>query len=74
MKNRTSSILNTIMGSNVGVFIGHTIFKYIDYRNNPQRYIIQSAPWYTSVIIYGAVTLSIIFFVFFLKIFFLRKK
>lgn len=62
MLKKLNSILNIVMGSFVGVFIGHSIYKYYDYIKHPDLYMIQSAPWYTSIKIYGlgtAVVLSI---------------
>ena len=38
----------------VGVFIGMSIYQYIDYRQRPDLYALTSAPWYTSIRI-GAV-------------------
>ena len=38
----------------VGVFIGTSIYQYIDYRQRPGLYALTSAPWYTSIRI-GAV-------------------
>lgn len=55
-----NGILNIIMGSFSGVFIGYSIYQYFDYKRNPGLYEIQSAPWYTGIKIYGLGTLVIL--------------
>jgi heme-degrading monooxygenase HmoA len=73
MKDRFNNLLNIIMGSTLGVFIGHAIFRYVYYKKHPKMYAIQSAPWYTSIIIYGVVALSIMLIAFALKMYLLKK-
>lgn len=55
-----NQFLNIIMGSSVGVLIGHSLFRYIDYTNNPDLYAMQSAPWFTSILLHGGVTLFVV--------------
>ena len=55
-----NKVLNIIMGSFFGVFIGYSIYQYVDYKRNPGLYEIQSAPWYTGIKIYGLVTLVVL--------------
>ena len=50
---RINSILNIIIGSCIGVFIGHGIYVFWDYKTHPGLYAMQSAPWYTSILAYG---------------------
>ena len=57
---RLDTILNTIMGAVAGVFIGHGIYVVRDFKTHPELYIIQSAPWYTSILMYGAFTLVVL--------------
>ena len=47
-KNRLNRILNIIMGSVVGVFIGYGLYSVWDYKTHPGLYAMQSAPWDTS--------------------------
>jgi len=61
------------MGSFTGVFIGYSIYKYFDYVNHPDLYVVQSAPWYTSVQIQGLVTFVIIVIAIILKLL-IKKK
>lgn len=65
--------LNIIIGSFVGVFIGHSIYRYFDYKKHPGLYEIQSVPWYTSIQIYLLGTLIIIFIGIILKLL-IKKK
>lgn len=60
MLKKLNNILNIIMGSFVGVTIGHSIYQYINYRKYPDLYAMQSAPWYTSIQIYGLCTLIVV--------------
>ena len=55
---KLSTILNTTMGAFVGVFIGHGIRVVWNLKVRPELYVMQSAPWYTSILSYGAVTLA----------------
>ena len=52
-KDKLNRILNIIMGSAVGVFIGHAAYSVWDYKAYPGLYAAQSAPWYTSILVYG---------------------
>lgn len=56
---KLQTIINIIMGSFTGVFVGHCLFVVLQYRANPQYYAMQAAPWYTSILVYGACTLVI---------------
>ena len=57
---RLNTILNTIIGAFVGVFTGHGIFVVWNYKTNPELYAVQSAPWYTSILVYGAFTVVVL--------------
>ena len=60
MKKKINQILNIIMGSFIGVFIGSGLYKYWDFQKYPDLYVIQSAPWYTSILINGLLTLVLL--------------
>lgn len=60
MLKKCNIILNIIIGSSVGVFWGHLIYSFVDYKNQTVLYEIQSAPWYTSSIVYGLVTIVVV--------------
>ncbi len=52
-KDKLSRVLNIIMGSAIGVFIGYGAYSVWDYKTHPELYVVQSAPWYTGILIYG---------------------
>ncbi len=57
---RLHTVLNTIMGAFFGVWIGHGIYVLWDFKSHPALYAMQSAPWYTSILVHGAVTLAVL--------------
>ena len=60
MLKKLNRLLNTITGAFVGVFIGHGLYVFWDFKAHPDLYAMQSAPWYTSILLYGAVTAAIL--------------
>ena len=36
-------------------FIAMSVWHYFDYKNDPRKYAAESAPWYTSVLIWGVI-------------------
>lgn len=74
MLKRLNIILNYVIGSFIGVFIGQSIYKYFDYKKHPGLYELQSAPWYTSIQIYGMATGIVIFIAIVLKFLIKRKQ
>lgn len=60
MKKKISQILNIIMGSSTGVFIGSGIYKYWHFRKYPDLYAASSAPWYTGLLVNGLFTLTLL--------------
>ncbi len=64
--NRLNAFANVIMiavGGSVGLLIGSSVLKYMDYRDNPVKYEIQSAPWYTGILI-GGVLIAVLLVLF----------
>ena len=55
-----NTILNTVMGAFVGVFLGHGLYVWWNYNRRPELYAMQSAPWYTSILVYGGFTLVVV--------------
>ena len=49
--------LNTMMITFLGFFIGHGIYEVWKFKTHPELYATQSAPWYISILFYGALTL-----------------
>ena len=60
MKKKINQILNIIMGSFIGVFIGSGLYKYWDFQKYPDLYVIKSDPRYTSILINGLLTLVLL--------------
>lgn len=74
MQHKHSTILNIIMGSSVGVFIGHLASEFIQYKKFSELYASQSAPWYANSIIYGLVSVFIIITLTIVKICINKKR
>ena len=64
---RLNAILNTIIGAFVGVFIGHGIYVVWNFKTRPELYAMQSAPWYTSILVYGVFTVVVLLICFVIK-------
>lgn len=54
LKKKMNEVLNGIMGAFTGVFLGHGILEVWRYNTRPELYALQSAPWYTGILVYGA--------------------
>lgn len=57
---RLNHFLNILIGTFIGVFVGHGIYVYWDFKTHPNLYAAQSAPWYTSIFVYGVFTLAVV--------------
>ena len=44
----------------IGVFLGSSLFQYLDYKAHPALYDMQSAPWYTAIQIRGLFTVVLV--------------
>ena len=73
MLKRLNNILNVVMGSSVGVIVGHTIYVYWEYRKYPDLYAMQSAPWYTELLLDGALVAVVAVVCIILKLVIWRK-
>lgn len=60
MLKRVNQILNTITGAFIGIFIGHGIYVFWDFNSHPDLYAMQSAPWYTSIVLYGVMLVIVV--------------
>lgn len=54
MLKKVKDLLNIIIGTTIGVYIGNVLFTVYDYRAHPGLYAMQSAPWYTRIVALGA--------------------
>ena len=57
---RLNQILNIVIGATLGVFAGDALFLYWDWRTHPELYAMNSAPWYTGLMVYGFVAAAAI--------------
>ena len=73
MIRRINQIVNTIIGTFTGVYIGHILFVLWNFKTHPELYAMQSAPWYTSILVYGIFTAAIIFVALVIKFIIKRK-
>lgn len=73
MLKKINSFINILMGCFIGAFIGGTIFKYIDYKNHPELFAMQSAPWYIGIRITGIALIVVLIICVIIKII-IRKK
>ena len=54
------NLVNGIMGAFIGAFVGRVLFVVWDYKTDPGFYGMRSAPWYTTLLVEGAITLAIL--------------
>lgn len=73
MLKRINQIINIILASCIGVFIGHGFYVCWEYKTKPSLYAMQSAPWYTSILVYGGFTVVVIIVALIVKTI-IRKK
>ena len=66
MKN-LNTVLNTVISAFAGVFIGHGVYVFWNYKTRPELYAMQSAPWYTSIFVDGAFTVAVLLICFLIK-------
>ena len=52
--------LNNVMAALVGIFVGRGLYIFWNYLTRPELYAMQSAPWYTTLLVHGAVTLVLL--------------
>lgn len=71
---RLNNILNIIIGAFAGVFIGYGTYVVWNFKAHPEVYAVQSAPWYTSILLYGAVTCVIVAVCLAIKAIIIRKN
>lgn len=59
MKKNPYTFLKNLTGSIIGIYAGYCLATYINYRRHPQLYALQSAPWYTELILAGILAGSV---------------
>ena len=74
MRKKINLLLNIVIGSFIGIFIGNAIYRFLDFKMHPGLYAMQSAPWYTSILLYGVVTVIAAAFVVIIKLIIGKRK
>ena len=67
-------ILNTIIGVFVGIIIGHGIHVFWDHKTYPELDAMRSAPWYTSILVYGIATAAVLAIAIIIKLIIRRRS
>ena len=60
MLRKLNCFLNIVIGSFIGVFIGFGIYKFWHFKTYPNLYAMQSAPWYTELLLDGAMVVVVV--------------
>ena len=71
---KLNNFLNILAGTFLGVFIGHGIYVYWDFKMYPNLYAIRPVPWYTSIFVHGIFTLVVVLAVIAAKFFIKRYQ
>ena len=70
---RLNKMLNSIIGAVMGAFVLRTLYYIWDLKTHPKFYAMQSAPWYTSLLADGAITLVVLLICIVIKVI-IKKK
>ena len=73
MLRKLNCFLNIVIGSFIGVFIGFGIYKFWHFKTYPNLYAMQSAPWYTELLLDGALVAVLVVVCIILKLIICRK-
>ena len=73
MLRKLNCFLNIVIGSFIGVFIGFGIYQFRHFKTYPNLYAMQSAPWYTELLLDGALVAVVVVVCIILKLI-IRKK
>ena len=73
MLRKLNCFLNIVIGSFIGVFIGYGIYKFWHFKTYPNLYAMQSAPWYTELLLDGAMVVVVVVVCIILKLIIWKK-
>ena len=73
MLRKLNCFFNIVIGSVIGVFIGFGIYKFWHFKTYPNLYAMQSAPWYTELLLDGVLVTVFVIVCITLKLIILRK-
>lgn len=71
---KLNSILNIVIGLDIGAFIGYGICVFWDYKTYPDLYEMRSAPWYTNILIHGICAFAVLMVTVIIKFLVQRKR
>lgn len=57
---KIKNVLNLIRILFCGYFVGHSVFVAWNHYKHPEIYAMQSAPWYTTILVDGIITLAVV--------------
>ncbi|MBD9162488.1 MAG: hypothetical protein EGP80_00725 [Blautia wexlerae] len=60
MLRKLNCLLNIVIGSFIGGFIGFEIYKSWHFKTYPNLYVMQSAPWYTELLLDGGLVTAVV--------------
>ena len=73
MLRKLNCFLNIVIGSFIGVFIGFGIYKFWHFKTYSNLYVMQSAPWYTELLLDGVLVTVFVIVCITLKLIILKK-
>ena len=73
MLRKLNCFLNIVIGSFIGIFIGYGIYKFWHFKTYPNLYAMQSAPWYTELLLDGALVAVLVVVCIILKLIIWKK-
>ena len=73
MLRKLNCFLNIVIGSFIGVFIGFGFYKFWHFKTYPNLYAMQSAPWYTELLLDGAMVVVVVAVCIILKLIIWKK-
>lgn len=73
MRQKINRIMNGLIVVSIGFFAVESPIRFWDFKNHPEIYEAQSAPWHVGLFIPGAVTLFLLLIALAVKIL-IRKK
>ena len=57
---KINRMLNLVIIAFVGAFAAHSLYHFINHLARPQQYIVDSAPWYASILANGLISALIV--------------
>ena len=73
MLRKLNWFLTIVIGSFIGIFVGFGIYKFWHFKTYPDLYAMQSAPWYTGLLLDGVVVAVVVVVCIIIKLVIRRK-